>query len=153
MAYPLERPLPHPTRDSWPFWEAANDGRLTFQICAECRKVRHYPRPACDTCYSMRSGWVEASGRGRVHSWTVCHHAFLPAFKHATPYTLVTVDMLEGVRMNSVLRAAAGVVPKVGMPVDVAFERISDDFNLPVFVESIRATGDPHGDQAGDAPS
>jgi uncharacterized OB-fold protein len=153
MTYPSERPLPHPTFDSWPFWQAANNGQLIFQSCAECGKVRHYPRPACDRCYSMRVRWIEATGRGRVHTWTVCHHAFLPAFKHAIPYILVTVDMSEGVRMNSVLRAAAGVVPKVGMPVDVAFERISDDFHLPVFVESMRATRDQHRDQADDIAS
>ena len=31
-------------------------------------RIRHYPRPVCDACYSMEVAWIEASGRGRVHS-------------------------------------------------------------------------------------
>jgi uncharacterized OB-fold protein len=65
------KPLPEPTRDSKPYWDGLKEGRLLLQQCAACRKIRHYPRPVCDTCYSMEVAWIEASGRGRVHSWTV----------------------------------------------------------------------------------
>jgi uncharacterized OB-fold protein len=42
--------------------------------------------------------WKDANGHGTVHSWTVAHHAFHPAFAADLPYTLVTVDLEEGVR-------------------------------------------------------
>ena len=42
--------------------------------------------------------WKPASGRGTLHSWTVAHHAFHPAFAGELPYTLVTVNLEEGVR-------------------------------------------------------
>jgi hypothetical protein len=32
-------------------------------------------------------------GARRVHTWTVCHHAFNFAFKAATPYIVVLADM------------------------------------------------------------
>ena len=92
------RPSPKITSLSAPYWEAAAQGRLLLQKCASCGKVRHYPRMLCDACYSAQTDWVQASGRGKVHSWTVCHHAFHPSFVAELPYTLVTVDLEEGVR-------------------------------------------------------
>ena len=47
------KPLPEPTRDSKPYWDGLNEGRLLLQQCAACRRIRHYPRPVCDACYSM----------------------------------------------------------------------------------------------------
>ncbi len=87
---------PQPTPDTQPYWDGLNAHRLRLQRCADCGKVRHYPRPVCDACYSMRVEWIDASGRGRVHSWTTTHHAFHPGFKPDLPYTLVTVDLDEG---------------------------------------------------------
>ena len=79
------KPLPEPTRDSKPYWDGLNEERLLLQQCAACMRIRHYPRPVCDACYSMEVAWIEASGRGRVHSWTVAHHPFHPGFKVVVP--------------------------------------------------------------------
>ncbi len=95
---PIDKPLPLPNALSQPYWEAALDGRLVLQCCAACTKVRHYPRLLCDRCYSSEVNWIPARGRGTVHSWTVAHHAFHAAFAAELPYTLVTVDLEEGVR-------------------------------------------------------
>ena len=102
----LEKPLAHPSELSRPYWEAAAEGRLVLQRCASCGNLRHYPRLLCDSCYSDAVDWVPASGRGKVHSWTVCHHAFHPGFAAELPYTLVTVDLEEGVRALAAGRAA-----------------------------------------------
>lgn len=93
-----EKPVPQPSALSKPYWGAAADGRLVLQRCAACGKLRHYPRLLCDACYCDAADWVQASGRGKIHSWTVCHHAFHAAFAADLPYTLVTVDLEEGVR-------------------------------------------------------
>ncbi|MDA0824063.1 MAG: OB-fold domain-containing protein [Proteobacteria bacterium] len=42
--------------------------------------------------------WVTASGKGKIHSWTVAHHPYHPAFVTEVPYTLVLVDLVEGPR-------------------------------------------------------
>ena len=94
----VAKPSPQTSELSRPYWHAAAEGRLVLQACAACGKVRHYPRLLCDHCYSDAAVWKEASGRGRIHSWTVAHHAFHPAFKAELPYVLVTVDLNEGVR-------------------------------------------------------
>ena len=51
------RPRPTPSEESQPYWDALREHRLVFQQCAECRKLRHYPRPMCDGCYSMNVTW------------------------------------------------------------------------------------------------
>ena len=92
------RPAPPDTPLTRGYWEAARAGRLVVQQCAACGKLRHYPRLLCDACHSPAVQWRELSGRGRIHSWTVTHHAFHPAFTAELPYALVTVDLDEGVR-------------------------------------------------------
>ena len=82
-------------------------GGSCIQQCAACGKLRHYPRPVCDACYSMEVTWQQVSGRGPVHSWTVAHHPFHPGFKTELPYVLATVDLEEGVRMIAQLRGVA----------------------------------------------
>jgi len=128
------KPTPDPTPDTAPFWDGLKEGKLLLQCCADCGKVRHYPRPVCSDCYSMEYRWNPAKGTGKVQSWTVAYHAFHPGFKAELPYTLVTVDLDEGVRMQAQLRAADTSVLNIGLPVKVAFEAASTDLVLPVFV-------------------
>ena len=126
--------MPQPAPDTQPYWDGLNAHRLRLQCCADCGKVRHYPHPVCDSCYSMNVAWKDASGCGRVHSWTVTHHPFHPGFKPDLPYTLVTVDLEEGVRMNAQLRRLDPSELRVGMPVRVDFEQATEGLTLPVIV-------------------
>jgi uncharacterized protein len=126
-------PLPTPTPESAPYWKGLRESRLLIQKCGRCGKLRHYPRPVCDACFSMDVDWIEASGRGTVHSWTQTHHAFLPAFAHDLPYILVTVDLEEGVRMNARLRHDGRTI-EIGAPVLCTFEAHDDAWTFPVFV-------------------
>lgn len=98
------KPMPTESNLSRPYWEAARQGKLMVQQCGHCGKLRHYPTLLCPACHSLDAGWVQLSGRGRIHSWTVTHHAFHPAFREELPLTLVTVDLDEGVRALGVWR-------------------------------------------------
>ena len=126
--------VPTPTPDTQPYWDGMAAGKLVLQRCADCGKVRHYPRPVCDSCYSMNAEWFDATGRGTVHSWTITHHAFHPGFKGDLPYILLTVDLDEGVRMQVQARGIEPSSLRVGLPVRVDFERVKEDLTLPVFV-------------------
>ena len=125
--------VPSPSPETQPYWDGLNEGRLRLQCCGDCGKVRHYPRPMCDACWSMKTDWVDASGLGTVHSWTITHYAFHPGFKGDLPYILVTVDLPEGVRMNAQARGIEVSALRVGLPVKVVFDRVKDDLTLPVF--------------------
>jgi uncharacterized OB-fold protein len=128
-----EKPVPSPTTETQPYWDGLNEGRLRVQRCADCCKLRHYPRPVCDACWSMNVDWVDMSGKGTVHSWTIAHHAFHPGFKQDLPYVLLTVDLAEGVRMNARARGIDASDLGIGLPVVVAFDRVTDGLTLPVF--------------------
>ena len=128
-----EKLVPSPTLETQPYWDGLNEGRLRLQRCADCGKIRHYPRPMCDSCWSMNADWADASGKGTVHSWTITHYAFHPALKGDLPYILLTVDLPEGVRMNAQARGIDASALRVGLPVVVTFDRVKDGLTLPVF--------------------
>lgn len=113
------KPAPPESELSRPYWEAAARGELVIQGCASCGTLRHYPRLLCDQCYSDEVTWTVASGRAVIHSWTVAHHAYHPAFIGELPYTIVTVDLEEGPRALGRWR---GDTPSIGLPVRGWFE-------------------------------
>lgn len=121
------RPTPPPSDLSRPYWEAAAKGQLLLQSCAACGALRHYPRLLCDQCYSDEVVWKEASRRGTVHSWTVAHHAFHPAFAGDLPYTIVTIDLEEGLRA---LGRWQGETPFIGQKVIGQFEPANGTLDL-----------------------
>jgi uncharacterized OB-fold protein len=125
--------VPSPSSETQPYWDGLLQGRLRLQRCADCGKIGHYPRPMCDACWSMNADWVDASGRGTVHSWTITHYAFHPGFKGDLPYVLLTVDLPEGVRMNAQARGIDPSALRMGLPVMVAFDPVKGDLTLPVF--------------------
>ena len=88
------------------YWEGAARGVLVVQKCADCGRLRHYPRSMCAACHSFEVEHVELSGEGTVHSWTVAHQAFAPDMSDQVPYTLVTVDVADGVRVLGRLEGA-----------------------------------------------
>ena len=124
--------VPSPSRDTQPHWDGLNEHQYLLQKCADCGRIRHYPRPVCDGCHSMKVEWVPASGHGKVHSWTVTYHPFHPGWKDDLPYTLVTVDLDEGVRMNAQLRGADASALKIGAKVRIDYELAKDGLTLPV---------------------
>lgn len=126
--------VPEPTPHSARYWEGLNERKLLLQKCHGCGKIRHYPQPMCPTCHSMEVEWVEASGQGTVHSWTITHHAFHPGFREDLPCILATVDLKEGVRLNAQLRGVEAGDLRIGLPVRLAFEMVKDGLTLPYLV-------------------
>ena len=114
------KPSPQTSELARPYWEAVAQGKLVLQSCSACGKVRHYPRLLCDACYSDAVTWLPSNASGTIHSWTVAHHAFHPAFAPELPYTLVTVDLAEGVRALG--RWRGNVTMSIGLPVKGVFE-------------------------------
>ena len=124
------KPMPEPSPESRPYWEGLAQRRLVLQRCADCGRIRHYPQPMCPACHSLAADWVEASGAAMVHSWTVAHHPYHPAFRAELPYVLATADLAEGVRLVAQLRGAAEL--RLGLPLRVGFEPAGEGLVLPV---------------------
>lgn len=126
------KPLPEPTPESRPHWAALQEGRFLLQRCTGCGRIRHYPRPLCEACHGFAHDWVEAAGKARVHSWTVAHHPFHPAFRADLPYVLVTADLPEGVRVLARLKDAGPEALQAGAPLRLSVEDRGDGQPLPV---------------------
>ena len=126
-------PLPLPSLDEAPFYDAAQQGELRFQRCSECRAWRHYPLPVCPACASTRFAWERASGRGEIYTWTVVHGPTLPAFQELVPYVVIDVLTEEGVHFQSRLIECPPEAVRAGMPVEAVFEPASEDITLVLF--------------------
>ncbi len=130
---PRDIPIPVPNADNAGFWDACRAGELRLQRCTGCGTFRHHPRPICPSCGSLDYEWARASGRGTVHTFTIVHRPTLPAFEDDIPYNVVAVRLDEGVFMVSNLVDCPNDQIAIGMPVEVVFERVSDEVTLPRF--------------------
>ena len=137
------KPVPEPTPESRPYWQGLAEGRLMLQRCADCGRVRHYPRPLCDACHSFATDWVEASGAATLHSWTVAHHPYHPAFRGELPYTVVTADLPEGVRMVAQLRDARLAVVRGPSPALLGSQLFFAGAQCQGMSSSMRLCGQP----------
>ena len=128
----VTKPVPQPSALTQPYWDGAAAGVLRVQRCSGCGKLRHYPRHICDACHSFDHDWQDCGDAGVVHSWTIAHHPFHPAFKPDLPYALVVVEMAEGVRVLGRFSQADGAGLRIGLPVRLGFEQ-ADGYALPRF--------------------
>ncbi|MDH3684712.1 MAG: MaoC family dehydratase N-terminal domain-containing protein [Myxococcales bacterium] len=124
----IRAPMGHD--NSW-WWEAVNEGKIPIQSCNGCGKLHHPPRPMCDQCRGMEMGYVEASGKGTVHTFTVIHHPQFPGYDF--PIIAALIDLEEGTRlMSNVVECAPGDV-SIGMPVQGFVQEGEDGLKIPVF--------------------
>jgi len=128
-----EGPLPKPDQDSEPYWEGTRRHELLLQQCSACRRFRFYPRSLCPFCFSDAFNWRAAAGRGSVYSFTVVHRAPFPSFRDKIPYVLALIELEEGVRMMSNVVDCDPAQVRIGMPVVVVFDAVTEEITLPKF--------------------
>jgi len=129
----VTKPIPRVTPEMAPFFEASKRGQLVMQKCESCGTLRFPPQPTCSRCLSADSSWAPVSGRGEVYTFNVMHQVYHSAFAPDIPYAVVVIKLEEGAKMLSNL---VGIKPseiRCGMPVEVIFERMSDEVTLPKF--------------------
>jgi len=126
---------PVPIVNPWarPFWEAARERRFIIQRCTDCKKYIFYPRICCPHCFSDRVEWVEASGKGTIYSYTVVLNNAPSAFMNDVPYIIAVVKLEEGVQLLSNIVDCDPEKVRCDMKVEVAFEKLDDQFTLPKF--------------------
>jgi uncharacterized OB-fold protein len=123
------------------YWDACNQGRLVLQKCAACGHVQHYHRILCTACGTDRLTDVEAAGTGTVRSFTVIRRAVSSAFDADVPYVVALIELAEGPTMMSNLVDSPLERIAIGAPVELTFERRTEEFNIPQFrLQSPRST-------------
>lgn len=128
------KPIPTITPELAPFYEGARRGELVLQRCRTCGTYRFPPRELCSQCLSRETEWKPVSGRGEIFSYNVMHQVYHPGFAAEVPYAVVLVKLEEGPKITSNLVGVPLSQVRIGMPVRVTFERVSDEVTLPKFV-------------------
>ncbi|MFH1485001.1 MAG: Zn-ribbon domain-containing OB-fold protein [Chloroflexota bacterium] len=130
---PYEKPLPKPNADTRPFWDGCKKHELRFQKCRDCGHVRWPASVICPMCYSSVTDWMVASGKGRVYTYAVFHQAFHEAFAKDLPYVTAAVELDEGPRLMTNIVGCNLEEVRCDMPVEVAWEDVTEEFSLPKF--------------------
>ncbi|MCP5179709.1 MAG: Zn-ribbon domain-containing OB-fold protein [Pseudomonadales bacterium] len=127
-----QRPLPRPTPETDHFWAGTRDGELRLQKCHACSHVYFPPRPFCPECSSRDVHVFRASGRGTLESYVINHRPH-PAW--TAPYAIALVKLAEGPRMMSNIvdcpQTPEALV--LDMPLEVVFDKQTDEITLPLF--------------------
>lgn len=130
--------VPTPDGETRPFWAAAREGQFLVKRCRSCSRAHYYPRPFCPYCWGSEVEWEAASGRATLYTYSVVHVNDLPPFTERVPYVAGIVDLEEGPRAMTNIVDCDHDELRVGMPLDVAFQAISDDVTIPVFRPATR---------------
>ena len=125
----IKPPMGH---DNGWWWErVAADDVLPIQRCTSCQKLRHPPRPMCDSCGSQEFDSIDASGKATLHTFTVIHYPQVPGYEY--PIIAIIVDLEEGERMASTLVECKPEDVSIGMAIEVVIHRDEDGFKIPFF--------------------
>jgi uncharacterized protein len=125
-----QRPVPTPDEASAPFFAGAARGELMLQRCRTCSAFMWPVKPRCVECFSGDVEWAPAGGRAVLYSFAVVHQRY-PGFDE--PYVVATVETPEGVRFNTSIVGADPEDLKIGLPLEVVFDPVSDDVVVPRF--------------------
>lgn len=131
--FQIDKPLPAITEDGAPYWVAAREGQLSVQRCDDCGHLRFPPSAVCPRCLSEAHTWTPLSGKGAVYSFIVVHRPQHPGFFADAPYNVAIVELDEGIRLHANVVDVANEDLRIGLPLEVVFEKIDDDITLPKF--------------------
>jgi uncharacterized protein len=137
------KPLPVIDDASRPFFEGALQGKLMLRRCRACGTfmwpvggIRTPLRPRCVECFSGDLEWAPSRGQGSLYSFAVMHQVYHPAFAAEIPYNISVIELEEGVRMTCAVVDCPNEELQIGMPVEVIFERVTEEIALPKFKRS-----------------
>ena len=126
----MSRPAPAVSQETQAYWDAAAKGKLMVRKCTSCGQLHHYPRTICPFCFSDKTEWIEASGKGTIYSYSVMRRA-------PVPYAMAYVTLAEGPRMvTNIVVGVLGLVPvpaaedAVGQGID-GVPRVHDVLSQP----------------------
>jgi uncharacterized protein len=121
----LEFPAPELNGLGAHYWNALREGRLDYQRCDGCGHAWLPAGSECPKCLASHWSWKTASGRAKLISWVVYHHAYHPWFAKRLPYNVAVVELAEGPRLiSNVVQASAAL--KIDMPLQLVIEREAD---------------------------
>lgn len=128
----VSRTLPDYLPEEAHFWTGGEHHLLQFLHCDTCNKYVHPPAPVCPECLTANLAVKAVSGRASIATFTINYQEWVAGLTE--PYVVAIVEIEE----QSELRLTTNIIDckiedvKIGMPVEVTFER-HEDVYLPLF--------------------
>ena len=121
-------------KDSRKFWEGAKENKLMLQRSKRNGVYFFYSIGHSNVSANDAYEWIEASGKGTIYSFTVCH---IPGgskyYLDKTPYIIGSILLEEKVRIMSNIITDNQDSVKIGKEVFVYFKKLNDDIFFPCF--------------------
>lgn len=133
MSITYNKPLPEPQKWSQEFWKGTKGHKFLLKKCKDCGNIDHPPYMHCTECLSTNHEWVEASGKGKIYTFSTTFVGAPPAFIDEQPYTMAMIDLAEGPRMLTKIVGSKPEDIKIGLDVEVVFEDVTEEVTLVMF--------------------
>jgi uncharacterized protein len=130
---PYQKPLPAISPLNQPYWDGLRNHELQLPKCDGCGKIWAPPSPRCPACWSRNFTWTRLSGHGRVSSWVVFHQSYFRSFESDLPYNVAEVELEEGPRLLTNLIGIDNDAIRIGLPVEVVFDDVTESITLAKF--------------------
>lgn len=127
MSEEIQHPKPAIDGETRPWWEGAGRGEIVLQRSRRTGRIQHPPRAVCSETLETDVEHFVASGRGRVHTFTITHQNQAPAFARSVPYVLAYVELEEGPRVLTNIVGCDPSEVRIDMPVIADFSEPSND--------------------------
>ena len=112
--------------ETQPYWDAAKKGQLMLKKCLACGEVHFYPRSLCPFCFSDRTEWLQAAGRGTIYSYSVMRRT-------PEPYAIAYVALAEGPKMMTNIVDCDLDKIKIGQAVRLVWKPSENGPPIPMF--------------------
>src|ERR1700722_14137263 len=117
---------PFADESTQPFWDAANEGRLTAPRCTVCGTFVLPPQAF---------EWVDLPGTGTIYTYTVVRHPLAPQLAAVVPYVsgVIELDGTQGAGARLLLNItdADPDTVRLGDQAQIWFDQVSETFPLP----------------------
>ncbi|MBT6387758.1 MAG: DNA-binding protein [Alphaproteobacteria bacterium] len=108
------------------YWDATKQDKLLLKSYEDCGETHWYPRAICPHCSSSNTVWFEASGKGKIYSFSVMRRAEIP-------YVMAYVTLAEGVTILTNIVECDFETLEIDQDVEVVFRATEGDQALPLF--------------------
>lgn len=126
----LSRPVPVPSPETIPFWEACQRELFTLPRCSSCGFYWFPPSGYCQECWSESWTWDPASGEGILHSFVVFKRQYHVAFP--PPYAVGVVSLKEGPNVLSRIETNDPEKLEVGIALGLLWDQVGQ-WTIPAF--------------------
>lgn len=135
------KPLPRIPEKTREFWDGCKRHELLIQRCKHCGTFRFPPRLMCSSCNSTSVEWSKVDGKGKIYSFIIPSAqapGALPAKGFEYPYAVALVELPDAGHV----RIASNVVDcglddiRIGLPVEIVFDDVTEEITLPKFKPS-----------------